>query len=145
MNSSWLTHRSAEDSQNGRRLHKEALARVPRAQSIPDELARPDAPKTVGDIENSGLLVSDEGTVAYTVSPASLARKPTDFGGTGPAAAASASDEGDWQRHHHASCFEGTCLDHCLDELESMETFGGGVVEVELCAVREKPKTALEL
>ena len=45
----------------------------------------------------------------------------------------------------HDSCFEGTCLDHCLDERKSMETFGGGVVEVELCASHEEQKTTPEL
>ena len=45
----------------------------------------------------------------------------------------------------HDSCFDGTCLDHCLDERESRETFGGGVVEVELCASHEEQKTTPEL
>ena len=64
---------------------------------------------------------------------------------TSSAAATRAAAAATPRARDHASCFEGTCLDHCLDELESMENFGGGVVEVELCAVREKPKTTLEL
>ena len=110
-------------------------------------------------IENSGVLVSDEGPIAFAFSDEGpiahalsghtpLFRKPTDFG-VRSAPAESAIDEVD-SALSPTECFEGICFGEagiCFGEalkIESMPSMcgaTGGVREIELAAHTKSKKT----